>query len=139
MTLLLETLIPLAVFLAITLGTWAILAAIVRPARQRRGPAPADLNPEDGPGGHRGSRSSAAQEMFQAKVTAAANKLGQSLRPSDEQELGKVRLKLLNAGFRQEQAVAIFFGIKVIGLLVGLAVAFPTAVLQVRHDADAMT
>ena len=47
------------------------------------------------------------QEKFQAQVTRAANKLGQSLRPSDEEELGKVRLKLLNAGFRNENAVAV--------------------------------
>ena len=63
-------------------------------------------------------------------MTAAASKLGQSLRPSDEQELGKIRLKLLNAGFRQEQAVAVFFGIKLIGLLIGLAAAFPACVLH---------
>ena len=48
-------------------------------------------------------------------MAAAANKLGQSLRPSDAQELGKIRIKLLNAGFRHEQAVAVFFGIKFIG------------------------
>ena len=65
----------------------------------------------------------------QAKVAAAASKLGKSLRPSDEQELGKIRLKLLNAGFRQEQAVAVFFGIKLIGLLIALVVTFPTCVI----------
>ena len=56
-------------------------------------------------------------------MTKAANKLGQSLRPSDEAELGKVRLKLLNAGFRNENAVAIFYGAKAILLLLGLAIA----------------
>ena len=35
------------------------------------------------------------QELVQAKVAAAAGKLGQSLRPSDEQELGKIRLEAL--------------------------------------------
>ena len=63
-------------------------------------------------------------------MTTAANKLGQSLRPSDEQELGKVRLKLLNAGFRNEQAVAVFYGIKLILMLLGLAVAFPSLALK---------
>ena len=54
----------------------------------------------------RRSRSDQAkrQEQVQAKVAAAANKLGKSLPPSDVQELGKIRLKLLNAGFRHEQA-----------------------------------
>ena len=70
------------------------------------------------------------QEKFQAQVTRAANKLGQSLRPSDEEELGKVRLKLLNAGFRNENAVAVLFGIKLILMLLGLAIAFPIAGLS---------
>ena len=80
------------------------------------------------------------QEQVQAKVAAAAGKLGQSLRPSDAQELGKIRLKLLNAGFRQEQAVAVFYGIKLIVLLIGLVAAFPPCVLyfgmtqNVVHD-----
>ena len=67
---------------------------------------------------------------MQARVAAAANKLGQSLRPTDEQELGKIRIKLLNAGFRQDQAVAVYFGVKLMCLLIGLAVAFPASVLH---------
>src|SRR5262249_23207735 len=65
------------------------------------------------------------QELFQARVATAAGKLGQSLRPSNEAELGKIRLKLLNAGFRQEQAVAVFYWIKGMTLLIGAAVALP--------------
>ena len=42
------------------------------------------------------------QDKFQAKVTTAANKLGRSLRPANEEALGKIRLELLNAGFRGE-------------------------------------
>ena len=60
------------------------------------------------------------QEQVQARVAAAAGKLGKSLRPSNEQELGKIRIKLLNAGFRQEQAVAVFFGVKLIMLLIAI-------------------
>ena len=118
-----EALIPIAVFLAISLGAWALLGmAATKPktAEDRlrrllegRGAAAADANVAK------------RQEVIQARVAAAAGKLGQSLRPSDAQELGKIRLKLLNAGFRQEQAVAVFFGIKLIGLLIGLAVSFP--------------
>jgi tight adherence protein C len=122
-------LIPLAVFVSITLGTWSALGAISgrpRPAEDRL------RRMLDG-GGDRGTVEAGVarrQELFQAQVTAAAKKLGQSLRPSDEAELGKVRLKLLNAGFRQEQAVTVFSGIKVIGLLAGLAVAVPAAILH---------
>src|SRR5271154_4626296 len=118
-----ETLIPIAVFLAISLGAWSVLGmAAARPktAEDRlrrllegRSPLAAEVN------------LAKKQEALQAKVAAAAGKLGQSLRPADAQQLGKIRLKLLNAGFRQEQAVAVFFGIKLIGLLIGLAVTFP--------------
>ena len=76
------------------------------------------------------------QEKFQAQVTKAANRLGQSLRPSDEEELGKVRLKLLNAGFRNENAVAVLFGVKLILMLLGLAIAFPIVALKLGLTAQ---
>jgi tight adherence protein C len=65
------------------------------------------------------------QAKFQKKVSDAASKIGRSLRPSNEVELGKIRLKLLNAGFRGEQAVMAFYGWKLMGLLVGLGIAVP--------------
>ena len=72
-------------------------------------------------------------------MAKAANKLGQSLRPSDEEELGKVRLKLLNAGFRNENAVAVFFGVKLILMLLGLAIAFPIMALKLGMTRNALT
>jgi tight adherence protein C len=70
------------------------------------------------------------QEQIQAKVAAAANKLGRSLRPSNEVELGKIRLKLVGVGFRHEQATAIFYGLKVFGLVMGTALSFPPLVMK---------
>ena len=115
---LVETLLPLIVFLSITMGIWAILSAIAdRPVnaddRLRR-----IMNPEH----DRKAKEDQVvgrQEKFQAQVTRAANKLGQSLRPTDQEGLGKARLKLLNAGFRNENSVAVFYGIKTILMLVG--------------------
>src|SRR5262245_25720964 len=125
----LPTLIPVAMFVSITLGTWVLLGMVAdRPLtaedRLRR-----LLDPSAGQGATEASVSK-KQEKFQAKVAAAAGKLGQSLRPSNEAELGKIRLKLLNAGFRQEQAVAVFYGIKVMTLLIGAAVAFPPLAMR---------
>ncbi len=128
MILSLETLIPLAVFVAITLGAWAVLG--VAGAR----PAAAEerllrlINPQAA--GVALAVQNKRQEQFQAKVTAAASKLGRSLRPSDAQELGKIRVKLLNAGFRHEQSVAVFYGIKLIGLAIGLIAACPPCLLH---------
>jgi tight adherence protein C len=122
-----ETLIPIAIFLAISLGAWSLLGmAAARPKtaedRLRR--------LIDGRTGAAEANLAKRQEALQAKVAAAASRLGQSLRPSDAQELGKIRLKLLNAGFRQEQAVAVFYGIKLIGLVLGAAVTFPPLFLR---------
>src|SRR5262249_21133497 len=43
-------------------------------------------------------------------------------------ELGKIQLELLNAGFRGEQAVAVYFGFKVLALLIAIAVVSPIVV-----------
>jgi tight adherence protein C len=124
-----DILIPMAVFLAITLGTWAALGMIAAQPQRAEDRLRRLL---DGTAGRDAVEAGVVrrQEAFQAKVTAAARKLGQSLRPSDEVQLGKVRLKLLNAGYRQENAVAVFFGLKAIGLLFGLAIAVPVAVMH---------
>jgi tight adherence protein C len=123
------TLIPLVVFVSITLGTWAALGMIAgRPQT-----AEDRLRRLLDPGACRGAveaNLARRQEAFQAKVTAAANKLGRSLGPTDELELGKIRLKLLNAGFRQENAVAVYYGAKAMGLLIAIAIAAPALVIQ---------
>jgi tight adherence protein C len=129
MTLSVETMLPYLVFLSITLGTWGMLTVIADQAANAEDRLHRIMNPAQD---RQALEQSVArrQDKFQAQVTKAARKLGQSLRPSDEQELGKVRHKLLNAGFRHEQAVAVYFGVKVIALLIGLAVAFPLMALK---------
>ena len=122
----LQNAIPLAVFLAITLGVWGVLSAVAdRPAnaeqRLRRVLEP--TAPRSDP-----SVLAQRQEKFQARVAVAATRLGKSIRPSDEAELGKIRLKLLNAGFRGEQSVLIFCGMKFLSLMIGLAIAVPLVV-----------
>ncbi|MDR3620913.1 MAG: type II secretion system F family protein [Paludisphaera borealis] len=138
MILTLETLVPLVVFAAITLAVWACLSAFAgRPSagdeRLRR-----IMNPSNG---RQASEESIAkrQERFHKQVTQAADKLGRSLRPSDAEELGKVRVKLLNAGFRHEQSVAVFYGAKLILLLVGLAIAFPVLFLRSGMTTNTLT
>jgi tight adherence protein C len=123
-----ETLIPIAFFLAISLAAWSLLGMAA--ARPRTAEDRLRRLLDGGAALAAEANLAKRQEALQAKITAAAGKLGQSLRPSDAQELGKIRLKLLNAGFRQEQAVAVFFGIKVIGLIIALAVTFPPLFLK---------
>jgi tight adherence protein C len=54
------------------------------------------------------------------KVLEKASPLGKSLEPKSEAELGKLRARLTQAGFRSEAAGGIFLGLKFLGLMVGL-------------------
>jgi tight adherence protein C len=121
----LATIIPFAVFLAITLGVWAVMSMIADRPVSAEERLKRVLNPAA-----RQDPAAAArqQDKFQAKVAEAAKKLGQSLRPVDEAELGKVRLELLNAGFRGENAVAVYYGMKLLTMLTTVAVAAPLIV-----------
>jgi tight adherence protein C len=118
--------VPLAVFLTITLGAWGLLSAIA----DRPSSAEERLSRVMNPSATHVDAATVVrkQDRIQEKVTQAATKLGKSLRPSNEAELGKLRLMLLNAGFRHEQAVQIYVGLKALTLLVFLAVATPLVV-----------
>jgi tight adherence protein C len=123
------TLIPIAAFLAITLGVWAVLSIVAdRPInsdeRLKRLLNPNAARPD-------ASAMARQQDMLQAKFAAAAKRLGKSLKPTDEAALGKLRLTLLNAGFRSENAVTVFYGLKVLAMLAGLAIATPLVLTRV--------
>ncbi len=124
-----ETWVPIAVFLAMTVGSWMVLGFLADRPRSAEERLRRLIDPVAARSAAESSQAK-RQEVLQAKVTAAAGKLGKSLRPADQAELGKIRTRLLNAGFRQEQAVAVYYGIKFIGLIVGLSVSFPPLFLQ---------
>jgi tight adherence protein C len=124
-----SALIPAGAFLAITLIVWVALSAIAdRPtnledrldrilapvARQK---AAASLLAED--------------DRIQARMSSVAGKFGHSLRPKDGLQLSKVKATLLNAGYRNEQAVAVFYGCKTLALLLCLLIAGPIVYTQV--------
>lgn len=123
----LQNIIALSVFLAITLGAWGVLSALAdRPAS-----AEDRLKRVLNPGAARRLDAATAdrqQDRLQERVKEAASKLGKSFRPNNEAELGKIRMTLLNAGFRSEQAVATFYGLKGFFLLLALALAVPLVV-----------
>ena len=103
-------------FLSITLATWAGLGLLAGKPRtaQDRLEAPASTRTAAG-----AASRNPVQANRQLLVPGQGDggrqlKLGQSLRPSDEQELGKIRVRLLNAGFRHEQAVAVYYGVKAV-------------------------
>jgi tight adherence protein C len=134
----LETLLPFIVFLVITVAVWISLTAMGDRSRSAEDRLVKILDPV---AGRKKAEEQLAnrQEKLQAHVTKAATALGKSLRPSDEQELGKIRLKLLNAGYRRENAVAVFYGVKLIMLLLGLGVAFPLLAVKYGMTRNAFT
>lgn len=120
----LENVVPLTVFLSIALAVWAGLTAI------------AEKNARAADRLERLMRQSTRrptsalvkrQDRIQAIVAKTAPALSKPLQPKNDQELGKLRLALLNAGFRGDQSVQIYLGIKVLSLLIGLTVAVPYA------------
>ena len=126
MLLTVDTLVPIGVFLAMTLGTWVLMSVVAdRPVnaeeRLKRVLNPTSRRPD-------AVTVARQQDRFQAKVAKAATKLGRSLKPSNEAELGKIRLKLLNAGFRGENAVAVFHGMKMLTMLLVVAVVGPPVI-----------
>jgi tight adherence protein C len=133
-----DTLVPIAVFLAMTLAAWAVMTMLAdRPVnaeeRLKRVLNPTTARRVDA------AAVSRQQDRFQAKVAKAATKLGKTLKPSNEVELGKIRLELLNAGFRGENAVSVFHGMKVFSMLLAVAVAAPLVVGKYGMTTAGMT
>ena len=95
-------------FLAITLGVWGCCSADRRPpGRTPRSGSTACSQPVGG--GPTRRPLPRQQDQLQAKWPTPPRKLGQSLRPKRRGRAGQgSALKLLNAGFRGEQAVAVY-------------------------------
>ena len=115
--------IPALVFLAMALAVWCGLS--VAADRQSRS---ADRLERLLRGSARQSGATALlrrQARLQELVTRAAPALSKPLQPKNEADLGKIRLALLNAGFRGDSAVSVYLGIKLAFTLLALALAVP--------------
>jgi tight adherence protein C len=132
-----QALIPIAVFIGMTLGVWVAISLYAdRPVN-----AEERLKRVLNPNSRRVDVASMAkqQDKFQAKVAQAASTLGKSLKPTNEVEVGKIRLELLNAGFRGENSVAIYHGLKLLTALLLLAVAGPLVITKYGMTQKAMS
>ncbi len=114
-----EQFVPFAVFgLFAALAWWVMgLVATGKPRSLER------LDELKNPGARRNDPNGAALKKADAMarmLEKATPALAKPLAPKDEQEQGKLKLKLANSGFRGESAVSIFLGLKFIGLLLGL-------------------
>ena len=114
-----ETLLPLALFGTFAaLAWWALeLVAAGKPRELER------LDQLKKPRSRRGAsddmlfkRTDAVTKVLE-KATPA---LAKPLQPKDAMALGRLKTRLVNAGFRGEGAGSIFLGLKFVGLVAGL-------------------
>jgi tight adherence protein C len=124
-----EALVPIAAFLAMALAVWAGLTMVAE-SRARAADRLERLIRASSDRRH-GADLIRKQDRIQSLVARAAPALSKPLQPRNEAELGKLRLELLNAGFRHDQAVQIYLGIKLFCLLAGLAAAVPVVAARV--------
>lgn len=128
-----EILAPLGTFLAIVLVVWTLLTAVAE--KQSRAADRLERLMSQGnlrAGG--GTTLLRRQDRIQQMVAKAAPALSKPLQPKNEEELGKLRLTMLNAGYRGENAVQIYLGVKFGCLLLALAVSVP--VIYAKHGFD---
>jgi tight adherence protein C len=114
-----ETLVPWALFGAFAaLAWWALdhLAAGKPRAMER-------LDEIKDPNKRRKAQAESALKKTDAMtkmLEKASPALAKPLQPKNAAELGKLKTKMANAGFRSEMAGSIFLGMKFIGLIAGL-------------------
>lgn len=118
-----EYLVPIGSFLALGLAVWGGLTAIAE--TRSRAHDRLDRLIKGAMGRPMVSKLLRQQDRLQSLVARAAPTLARPLNPANQAELGKLRIKLLNAGFRGELAVQVYLGIKFLCLVIGLAIAVP--------------
>lgn len=116
----LSDIIPFLVFGAFVAGVWAVLSMISRRnsrAQERlvRMSRPTSMSEID-------ITKNAKKERFQG-VMEAAKAMSGPLMPQTELEQNQLKVKLSNAGFRSDSAVAVYLGIRFVTLMVFLLIA----------------
>ncbi len=119
-------LVPVACFLTVLLGGWALLTLLV--SRTEEAEYRLSRLIQHTVEQRAARRVQKEDQRLQDKVAEVAARLAGAAQPKNEAELSKIRVLLLNAGFRNQNAVKIFLGFKVSLLLVALVVSIPPAI-----------
>lgn len=119
--------IQVGAFLTVALGVWAVLSMLAdrKSTPEARLQKLMEQAQQRKTGQGTGGAMLRKQATVQKKLTNVAEQFGKNMKPSNEQEYSEIKLKLLNAGFRGENAVQVFMGIKLATLLLSLAIAGP--------------
>jgi tight adherence protein C len=123
----LSKLVPFAIFGLFAVGAWLILETLGarKPRAQER------LDELRNPQSRRrdGDTAPVKKSATMSRVLAKASPMAKPLQPKTAEEVGKLRRRLSEAGFRNETVVGIFLGLKFIGLIVGLSLSGGTALM----------
>ncbi len=120
-------LVPFAIFGLFAVAAWVILESFGgrKPRAEER------LDELKFPNARRrGSDDSPVKKSATVtKVLSKASPLSRPLQPKSDEEVGKLKGRLSQAGFRTEAVVGIFLGLKFVGLVVGLTISGATTLL----------
>jgi tight adherence protein C len=113
--------LPVAIFGLFAAAAWWLLESVAsgKPRAEQRLEEfrqPRLRRREGGKEDRSAKRSEAVAKMLQR----ASSPFAKPLQPKSEAEVGKLKLRLVNAGFRSEAAPSIYLGAKLIGLVIGL-------------------
>ncbi len=128
-------LVPFAIFGLIAVCAWLLLERIggSNPRTDER------LEELKNPQLRRRDQDAAAKKpATMTKVLAKATPMAKPLQPKTDEEVGKIKGRLSEAGFRSEGAVSVFLGLKFIGLLIGLILSGGTALVTSTFTQSAL-
>jgi len=110
--------LPLAIFGMFAAGAWWLLElfAAGKPRAEQR------LEELNEPKSRRRRGGGGHSDAVSKLLEKASPALAKPLQPKSEAEIGKLKLRLVNAGFRSEFAPSIYLGAKLVMLLVGLSI-----------------
>jgi tight adherence protein C len=129
-------LVPLAVFGLFAVGAWLLLETIGgrKPRAEER------LDEIKNPQSRRrpGDESPVKKSAAMTRVLSRATPMAKPLQPKSDEEVGKLRQRLGEAGFRAENAVSIFLAMKFIGLIIGFSISGATTLLTSSFSQKAL-
>jgi tight adherence protein C len=133
----LSKLIPFAIFGLFAAGAWVLLEMLggSKPRAEER------LEELRNPQSRRRDAQGAPvvkKSATMSRMLSKASPMAKPLQPKSDAEVGKLKCRLMEAGFRMETAVGIFLGLKFIGLIIGLTLSGATALLTASYSQSAL-
>ncbi|QDS89332.1 Bacterial type II secretion system protein F domain protein [Rosistilla ulvae] len=127
-----------AIFVGVSAVAWLILGRVSGGDESNRAESRLDELRQAQRGDGRQGDPDATKKEALASVLNRAAPLANSLQPKDEVSQGKLKLRLMQAGFRNQGASTMFLTLKVISALVGLVIGGGIAVIAQGFSQDAL-